>query len=64
MPRVYSKQEMQKIILATHLPESSVDIRITQTFPGHESTKTTGIYTHISKKHLGSIKNPLDGLDV
>jgi integrase len=26
----------------------------------HESSKTTEIYTHVSKKELGKIVNPLD----
>jgi integrase len=27
---------------------------------GHKSSKTTEIYTHVSNKDLGKIKNPLD----
>ncbi len=45
---------------ATHLLEHGVDIRYIQTFLGHETTKTTEIYTHISKRSLANIKSPLD----
>lgn len=45
---------------ATHLLEHGVDIRYIQTFLGHESTTTTEIYTHVSKKSLANIKSPLD----
>ena len=45
---------------ATHLLEHGVDLRYIQTFLGHEYSKTTEIYTHISKRSLANIKSPLD----
>jgi integrase/recombinase XerD len=45
---------------ATHLLEHGVDIRYIQTILGHSSSKTTEIYTHVSKKSLAKIKSPLD----
>ncbi len=47
---------------ATHLLEQGVDIRYIQTLLGHESTKTTEIYTHISNKSLAKINSPLDNI--
>lgn len=47
---------------ATHLLEDGVDIRYIQDMLGHSSTKTTEIYTHVAKKDLINIKNPLDSL--
>ena len=47
---------------ATHLLEHGVDIRYIQTMLGHGSSKTTEIYTHVSKKSLGNIRSPLDTL--
>ena len=45
---------------ATHLLEQGIDIRFIQTILGHESSKTTEIYTHVSQKSLANIKSPLD----
>jgi len=47
----------------THLLENGTDLRYIQSLMGHESSKTTEIYTHITTKGFDQIQNPLDNLD-
>jgi len=49
---------------ATHLLERGTDIRYIQELLGHQSSKTTEIYTHMTQKGLGKIKSPLDNMDI
>jgi site-specific recombinase XerD len=48
---------------ATHCLETGVDLRYIQSMLGHESPKTTEIYTHVTTRGFDQIKSPLDNLD-
>jgi integrase/recombinase XerD len=49
---------------ATHLMEAGTDTRYIQILLGHQSIKTTEIYTHVSNHQLRHIASPLDDMDI
>jgi integrase/recombinase XerD len=49
---------------ATHLHENGLDIRYIQELLGHKSTKTTEIYTHVSRRNLAAVRSPIEDMDV
>jgi integrase/recombinase XerD len=49
---------------ATHILEMGVDLRYIQALLGHNSIKTTQIYTHVSSREIRKIKSPLENLNL
>jgi site-specific recombinase XerD len=45
---------------ATHLIESGTDIRVVQALLGHNSIRTTQIYTHVSTEQIAGTRSPFD----
>lgn len=49
---------------ATHLHENGLDIKYIQELLGHKSTRTTEIYTHVSRRNLVAVRSPIEDLDL
>jgi len=47
---------------ATHMLENGTNIRVLQDLLGHADVKTTEIYTHVMRKDIDGLQNPLDRL--
>lgn len=49
---------------ATHLLENGTDLRYIQVLLGHNSTRTTEIYTQVAIHNIKTIKNPIELLNL
>lgn len=56
----YRQQPFLWTRFAMNFLEQRTDLRYIQELLGHGNSKTTEIYTRVSKKSLANIKNPLD----
>jgi len=45
---------------ATHLLENGTDLVVIQALLGHNTIKTTSVYTHVRTDHIARVKSPFD----
>jgi site-specific recombinase XerD len=62
--RIHKKLNLHSLrhAYATHLMEAGTDLRVIKELLGHNSIKTTLIYTHVTNKTLENVPSPIDFL--